>query len=78
MKIWKKSLLVTSVSAMLLAGSAFAATVAEDAEIQQKGLEHNKRIEQEMLEYNNQAEQDEPYMHEFRHHGYRHHGFRHH
>ena len=78
MKIWKKSLLVTGVLAMVLAGSAFAATVAEDAEIQQKGLEHNKQIEQEALEYNNQAEQEGPYMHKFRHHGRRHHGFRHH
>ena len=78
MKIWKKSLLVTGVLAMALAGSAFAATVAEDAETQKKGLEYNKQIEQEALEYGNQAEQEGPFMHKFHRHGPRHHGFRHH
>ena len=46
MKTWKKSLFVAGVLASLLAGSAFAATEAEDAATQQKGLEHNNRIEQ--------------------------------
>ena len=79
MKIWKKSLLVTGVLAMVLAGSAFAATVAEDAEIQREGLEYNKRVEQEAPEYYDQAEQERPYMRRFRHRfGPRHHGFRHH
>ena len=39
MKNWKKSLFVAGVLASLLAGSAFAATEAEDAATQQKGLE---------------------------------------
>ena len=46
MKIWKKSLFVAGVLASLLAGSAFAATEAEDAATQQKGLEYNNKIEQ--------------------------------
>ena len=46
MKIWKKSLLVAGILATVLAGSAFAATEAEDAATQQKGLEHNNKIEQ--------------------------------
>jgi hypothetical protein len=44
---WKKSLLVAGVLASLLAGSAFAATEAEDAATQQKGLEYNNKIEQQ-------------------------------
>ena len=47
MKNWKKSLLVAGVLASLLAGSAFAATEAEDAATQQKGLEYNNKIEQQ-------------------------------
>ena len=46
MKNWKKSLFVAGVLASLLAGSAFAATEAEDAATQQKGLEYNNKIEQ--------------------------------
>ena len=46
MKNWKKSLLAAGVLATVLAGSAFAATEAEDAATQQKGLEYNNRIEQ--------------------------------
>ena len=44
---WKKSLLVAGVLASLLAGSAFAATEAEDAATQQKGLEYNNKVEQQ-------------------------------
>ena len=47
LKNWKTSLLAAGVLATLLAGSAFAATEAEDAAIQQKGLEHNNMIEQQ-------------------------------
>ena len=46
-KNWKTSLLAAGVLATLLAGSAFAATEAEDAAIQQKGLEYNNTIEQQ-------------------------------
>ena len=46
MKNWKKSLFVAGVLASLLAGSAFAATEAEDAATQQTGLEYNNKIEQ--------------------------------
>ena len=47
MKNWKKSLLAAGVMATLLAGSAFAATEAEDAATQQQGLDYNKKIEQQ-------------------------------
>ena len=44
---WKKSLVAAGILATVLAGSAFAATEAEDAETQQKGLDYNKKIEQQ-------------------------------
>ena len=44
---WKKTLAAAGVLATLLAGSAFAATEAEDAAIQRWGLEHNNKIEQQ-------------------------------
>ena len=47
LKNWKTSLLAAGVLATLLAGSAFAATEAEDTAIQQKGLEYNNMIEQQ-------------------------------
>ena len=47
MKNWKKTLAAAGVLATVLAGSAFAATEAEDAAIQQKGLEYNNKIEQQ-------------------------------
>ena len=47
MKNWKKTLIAASVLATVLAGSALAATEAEDAAIQQKGLDYNNKIEQQ-------------------------------
>ena len=47
LKKWKTSLIAAGVLATLLAGSAFAATEAEDAAIQQEGLEHNTMVEQQ-------------------------------
>ena len=47
MKNWKKTLVVAGVMATLLAGSAFAATEAEDAATQQQGLDYNNKIEQQ-------------------------------
>ena len=46
-KYWKKSLVAAGVLATVLAGSAFAATEAEDAATQQRGLDYNNRIEQQ-------------------------------
>ncbi len=46
-KNWKKTLLAAGVMATLLAGSAFAATEAEDAATQQQGLDYNNKIEQQ-------------------------------
>lgn len=47
MKNWKKTLIAAGVMATLLAGSAFAATEAEDAATQQQGLDYNNKIEQQ-------------------------------
>lgn len=47
MKNWKKTLVAAGVMATLLAGSAFAATEAEDAATQQQGLDYNNKIEQQ-------------------------------
>ena len=47
MKNWKKSLVAAGILATVLAGSAFAATEAEDAATQQKGLDYNNKIEQQ-------------------------------
>ena len=47
MKNWKKTLIAAGVLATVLAGSAFAATEAEDAATQQRGLEYNNKIEQQ-------------------------------
>lgn len=47
LKNWKKTLLAAGVMATLLAGSAFAATEAEDAATQQQGLDYNNKIEQQ-------------------------------
>ena len=72
MKNWKKTLLAAGIMASLLAGSAFAATEAEDAAIQQKGLEYNAKVEQEAPD----SVKSRP---AFRHHkDGRHHGFGHH
>lgn len=60
---WKKSLLVAGVLASLLAGSAFAATEAEDAATQQKGLEYNNKIEQNAPE----MEKGRPGFHKYGH-----------
>ncbi|MER2138710.1 MAG: hypothetical protein ABS965_01115 [Succiniclasticum sp.] len=70
---WKKSLLVAGVLASLLAGSAFAATEAEDAATQQKGLEYNNKIEQNAPE----MEKGRPGFHKDGYHrpGPRHGGF---
>lgn len=46
-KYWKKSLVAAGVLATVLAGSAFAATEAEDAATQQRGLDYNNKIEQQ-------------------------------
>ena len=62
MKNWKKTLVAAGVLATVLAGSAFAATEAEDAAIQQRGLEYNNKIEQQA-----------PDTEKGRHHGPRHH-----
>lgn len=47
MKKWKMTLVAAGVLATVLAGSAFAATEAEDAAIQQKGQDYNTKIEQQ-------------------------------
>ena len=47
MKNWKKTLIAAGVMATLLAGSAFAATEAEDTATQQQGLDYNNKIEQQ-------------------------------
>lgn len=47
MKNWKKSLLAAGILATVLAGSAFAATEAEDAATQQQGLDYNNKLEQQ-------------------------------
>ena len=44
---WKKSIIAAGILATVLAGSAFAATEAEDAATQQKGLDYNNKIEQQ-------------------------------
>ena len=50
MKNWKKSLVAAGILATVLAGSAFAATEAEDASTQQRGLDYNNKIEQQAPE----------------------------
>ena len=77
MKNWKKSLFVAGVLASLLAGSAFAATEAEDAATQQKGLEYNNKIEQQIAEREKGPgfEKDGQHRHGPRHGGFhKHHG----
>lgn len=44
---WKKSLLTAGILATVLAGTAFAATEAEDTATQQNGLDYNNKIEQQ-------------------------------
>ena len=44
-KYWKKSMVAAGILATLLAGSAFAATEAEDAATQQSGQDYNQKIE---------------------------------
>ena len=48
LKYWKKSMLAAGVLATLLAGSAFAATEAEDAATQQSGQDYNQKVEQQV------------------------------
>ena len=48
LKYWKKSMVAAGVLATLLAGSAFAATEAEDAATQQSGQDYNQKIEQQV------------------------------
>ena len=47
-KYWKKSMVAASILATLLAGSAFAATEAEDAATQQSGQDYNQKVEQQV------------------------------
>ena len=47
-KYWKKSMVAAGVLATLLAGSAFAATEAQDAATQQSGQDYNQKIEQQV------------------------------
>ncbi len=47
-KYWKKSMVAAGILATLLAGSAFAATEAEDAATQQSGQDYNQKIEQQV------------------------------
>ena len=47
-KYWKKSMVAAGVLATLLAGSAFAATEAEDVATQQSGQDYNQKIEQQV------------------------------
>ena len=47
-KHWKKSIVAAGILATLLAGSAFAATEAEDAATQQSGQDYNQKIEQQV------------------------------
>ncbi len=50
MRNWKKTLVAAGILATVLAGSALAATEAEDAATQQNGLEYNNKIEQKAPE----------------------------
>ena len=47
-KYWKKSMVAAGILATLLAGSAFAATEAEDAATQQSGQDYNQKVEQQV------------------------------
>ncbi len=47
MKKWKTSLIAGGILATFLAGSAFAATEAEDTNTQKRGLEYNNMLEQQ-------------------------------
>ena len=47
LKHWKKSMIAAGILATVLAGSAFAATEAEDAATQQWGQDYNNKIEQQ-------------------------------
>ena len=48
LKYWKKSMVAAGILATLLAGSAFAATEAEDAATQQSGQDYNQKVEQQV------------------------------